>query len=914
MKRLFSVIFLLALAITLTLPVTADASAESDSMAWFGSRVSTSLAVSGTANYYQYPSTQSSSSNPSLGTISSPYISAIGKNGSGVWYYQISAGGVTAYAQASSFTPNYDAAGYFYFNFLDSNGGVVSPTSSGEYSFVNTSRMHAMVRNAGGDAVTVDTLSIVVKDSSGTQITGGTVSPGTTGSYEITENSSLASQVDFSRLSVGTVYTMTVTATFTNHYHPSSSTSVTNRSFTKTFSSNIRVTQGQVSVTTSGLRVPTANMTYGEKYTLKGTITATGANLSAVSAYVYRASDTNYSNNLTGTYDLVNAPSYSIQGSKLDNNCKFGSLEPGDYVYVLRAEAGGQGFLLNETSFRVLNPSYTITYYYNNNSGNIFATQAKARNASIQISEETPPAEDGYVFLGWDTNMNGTTVVYRPGDSYSENNDLNLYAVWDMNTYTLTYNSSGGSEVPASQTRGMNPFVISSIIPERYGYQFLGWTRKNSAVSDTNPLFQPGAILESAGQNQTLYARWEVSIYYTVIFEPNGGEGSVQTLSKPYNHPVGSKTMFSRPGYDFVGWAYSPDASKEEIIKDPNGLYTYGYYVENADATLYAVWEKAETVTWTICIATWFDRQDVQTLEDGSTNNDMIRHWGYESFDGSECLSIGGANLSLETINLTTTDVGKPSGFANWSMVHEGSLVSVNPWNISTWLPEYQENIMSNLYWTYLNWDGNPELLGFFTNVNGENVEITPDMNADHSMEIRPFWSFNSTCVVYDGNGGTDVPIPGVKKNGESFVLSASAPVREGYRFVGWATASEATEPQYQPGDVYTSDEDLVLYAVWELVEYESKLVLPAEVTTVDEKAFAGVPVEQVTFPDTIQTIGNKAFLGCDTLRLAVIPVASVDISFNAFDGCEDLIICAPAGGTVEAFARGYGFNFIPKQ
>lgn len=70
--------------------------------------------------------------------------------------------------------------------------------------------------------------------------------------------------------------------------------------------------------------------------------------------------------------------------------------------------------------------------------------------------------------------------------------------------------------------------------------------------------------------------------------------------------------------------------------------------------------------------------------------------------------------------------------------------------------------------------------------------------------------------VSYDANKGTGAPAEQVKNRDVALTLSNVKPVREGYKFLGWATKADATAAQYQPGASYTSNADLVLYAVWE--------------------------------------------------------------------------------------------------
>ena len=71
--------------------------------------------------------------------------------------------------------------------------------------------------------------------------------------------------------------------------------------------------------------------------------------------------------------------------------------------------------------------------------------------------------------------------------------------------------------------------------------------------------------------------------------------------------------------------------------------------------------------------------------------------------------------------------------------------------------------------------------------------------------------------ITYNANGGTGAPGSQTKTHGVTLVLSSAVPTRSGYKFLGWATNSAATEPQYQPGANFTSNSTTTLYAVWQL-------------------------------------------------------------------------------------------------
>lgn len=84
------------------------------------------------------------------------------------------------------------------------------------------------------------------------------------------------------------------------------------------------------------------------------------------------------------------------------------------------------------------------------------------------------------------------------------------------------------------------------------------------------------------------------------------------------------------------------------------------------------------------------------------------------------------------------------------------------------------------------------------------------------SMEYTEFVSGGGFVISYDGNGGSDVPASAIKQSGTSLTLSAQEAVRTGYRFLGWSVDRFAVTPEYKPGDSYTGNSELRLFAIWE--------------------------------------------------------------------------------------------------
>ena len=150
-------------------------------------------------------------------------------------------------------------------------------------------------------------------------------------------------------------------------------------------------------------------------------------------------------------------------------------------------------------------PSYTVSYNSNGGSGSP-GNQTKWYDENLTLSS-TRPTRTGYTFQGWSTS-NDSSVEYQPGQNYGGNSNLTLYAVWKVNTWTVSYNSNGGSGSPGNQTKVYGQtLTLSSTRPTRNLYNFMGW---GTSSGSTTPSYQPGGAYTN-NASITLYAIWELA-------------------------------------------------------------------------------------------------------------------------------------------------------------------------------------------------------------------------------------------------------------------------------------------------------------------------------------------------------------------------------------------------------------------
>lgn len=133
------------------------------------------------------------------------------------------------------------------------------------------------------------------------------------------------------------------------------------------------------------------------------------------------------------------------------------------------------------------------------------AAQTKKHGTTLTLSS-TKPTRTGYAFLGWAASKTATSAQYQPGGSYTANAAVTLYAVWKVNTYTVSYDANGGSGAPTAQAKTHGTaLTLSSTKPTRTGYTFLGWAASKTA---TSAQYQPGGSY-TANAAVTLYAVWK---------------------------------------------------------------------------------------------------------------------------------------------------------------------------------------------------------------------------------------------------------------------------------------------------------------------------------------------------------------------------------------------------------------------
>ena len=154
-------------------------------------------------------------------------------------------------------------------------------------------------------------------------------------------------------------------------------------------------------------------------------------------------------------------------------------------------------------------------------------------SGTLATRPDAPAATPGYTFGGWNK-ADGTAWDYA-SDKVTDN--ITLYAKWAANTYTITFDTAGGSEI-APITQEYGTVITAPEAPTREGYTFIGWDKE---IPTTMP-----------AENMTVTAQWKIN-RYTITFDTAGGS-EVAPITQDYGTNITAPADPTREGYTFMGW------------------------------------------------------------------------------------------------------------------------------------------------------------------------------------------------------------------------------------------------------------------------------------------------------------------------------------------------------------------------
>ncbi len=515
---------------------------------------------------------------------------------------------------------------------------------------------------------------------------------------------------------------------------------------------------------------------------------------------------------------------------------------------------------------------------------------------------------------GWATSNKATSGEFACGSSYIPTKDVTLYAIWKK-----------------------TPIDLSSTIPTREGYKFLGWSRDKDAKTAS---YLAGGKMNVPG-NITIYAVWEKlpeDDPYKVTYNAKGGTVSVLSVEVK----AGSTTVIPTPEweveitYDANEGKNAPKTQKVKLDCDGWSLCdtaTVGEYASGSifkptkDTTFFAVWKKT-TVTLSSEVPTrdgykflgWSRISDVAnaTYTAGGRINlagDITLYAVWEKCAEGECTTKPVTEPTTKPVTEPTTKpvtepTTKPVTEPTTKPVTEPTTKPVTepttkPVTEPTTKPVTEPTTVPvKTYKVTYNAKG-----GTVTPASAEvkegasvtlptpsiSVNITFDANggknAPSAQSVKlgcDGWSTNSKATKGDfACGSTYKPT----KNVTLYVvwlkttatLTSSAPTRDGYKFLGWSRSNTASVADCKAGGKLNLAGNVTLYAVWE------KLPEAAKTYKVTYNAKGG----------TVTPASADVIVGSSTTLPT--PAMSVKVTYDANGGSK-----APATQSVKLGCDGW--------
>ena len=362
------------------------------------------------------------------------------------------------------------------------------------------------------------------------------------------------------------------------------------------------------------------------------------------------------------------------------------------------------------------------------------------------ISNPPIPTRAGYTFQGW---YNGAELWSFEKDTVKS--DMILVAKWKRLSYTVEFNSNGGSSVE-SQTINSGDKVTLPPTPTRENYIFVGWF--DSAGEEWS--FDNRRVTE----NITLTARWEACETHTVTFNSNGGSAIApqyiadgNKITRP-NAPTKSNNAFAGWFFGDVEWDFD------------NGVVTQ-------DITLVAKWNPIKTFTVT------FDSNGGSAVAPQyvAMGESATRPEAPATKPSANAIFVGWYNGSVEwsfdtviTANITLT--------AKWIIRYT---VTFDTNGADEPIPEIHADEGDLIIKPQDPTKADSRFVGWY---NGE-VEwnfATDKVSSDILLKAK--WEPVPTyTVTFDSNGGTEVNSQNVREGGYVIETGSS---KEGFRLDGW--------------------------------------------------------------------------------------------------------------------------------
>ena len=545
---------------------------------------------------------------------------------------------------------------------------------------------------------------------------------------------------------------------------------------------------------------------------------------------------------------------------------------------------------------------------------NHFGIDVGSGNQSSQINYGTAvPYSMSSVYAATENMQVGDLLYF----DYGSNGSIDHVAIYTGDRNIINAENGGVLEHSLVQFGWPDGYMWTSlcgirrVLPSSTGLRYtVSYDANGGSGAPDSQIKRPGVDLTLSSDMPVRENTTETS---TLTLDANGG-----TISQT------SVTVTYTKSYYFQGWNTLADGSGTDY-------YAGSTYSENADATLYAMWDgrSTEPVDLPIPVREGF-------IFRGWSANSTSNYQGYDYYPegdatlyavwGPDSGTLGNLTWKLDRNGLLTI-----SG--------TGAMNSLNYKPPEAWLvygPLIRSVVIEN----------------GITNI-GENA-FYGCYNLTSVSIPNSVTSIDGSAFCQSGITGIDIPSSVTSIAGGAFqacsyltsiVIPSGVPTISGFTFEycnnlkmisipssvtsvstgAFFGCESLTDVYYEGTETQWNAIDIYQHGYWDNLSLTNAslhcgvhipsmpdLVLPASLTEIEKEAFAGGAFTYVKLPENLEWIDSRAFANCPNLAYIYISDFTMDIAYDAFYGDSGLTILGSDGSYAEDYAADHHYSFIP--
>ena len=429
------------------------------------------------------------------------------------------------------------------------------------------------------------------------------------------------------------------------------------------------------------------------------------------------------------------------------------------------------------------------------------------------------PTLKGYTFAFWylgEDEQNAT--AYDFDTPVTEN--ITLTAKWNINKYTVTFNSYGGTPVPPVQEVEYGLTATKPADPTLKGYTFAFWYLGEDEQNATAYDFDTPVT-----ENITLTAKWNIN-KYTVTFNTDGGTPVPPAQEVEYGLTATEPAAPEKTGYTFDGWYLGDEKYDFSAAVEQNITLTAKWEAKKANVHL-MIFKSGDLSTPIVNVPYTTDKLAGDTIDLAEIDLSSYLDFDFE-IDGG-WYDDGLFNLYKKYVN--GEQENKPAALTelqitgNWQnlklivtelvpvvyymsdadRVADNRLFATTA-RVGSALPTANAPTATREGYTFTFWSREGQL---GTDVTGQTVNGWTNLVAN--------WKANTYTVKFAPNGGEGTMADQNFTYDVEQALTANAFTRTGYTFTGWKDDGNTyTDGQKVKNLTAEPDGTVTLYAQWE--------------------------------------------------------------------------------------------------